>query len=390
MWGAVGPNAFDCSGLVGDVWARLTGNPTNRRYFTTSSNPKTFGFQKGKGTFTMGLQPGQHMAGNLGGLGFEARSTKTGIFVGGSAKSVTKFPQQWFLPIVGDQFVGGGAGVYDSSVGGEAASGLMGVLDAVVEKASNVPNGGAVIGPAVGQITKNIRAGIADLPLVGFLSKIAGKAWDSAKGLFSGVTGSVKDLAAGVGIGGGSGSGPTSPSGNQKIVKDMAEAMYGWKGAQWDALYQLVMHESGFRNTAQNPNSSAYGMFQFIDGTWQHYGGAKKTSDPRKQTEYGLKYIKARYGDPGNAWRTWLSRDPHWYDNGGWLPPGDTWTRNNTGKPEAILTNEQWQAVIGGKDAPVKGDTIINVSTDDDRKIAEVIAREQAKHDLKLQVTGAI
>ena len=89
----------------------------------------------------------------------------------------------------------------------------------------------------------------------------------------------------------------------------------GWRN-QWPALKQLVMNESGFNNTAQNPTSSAYGMFQFLDSTWSGYGG-HKTSDPWKQTEYGLRYIKQRYGDPRHAWQMWQSRSPHWYGTGG-------------------------------------------------------------------------
>lgn len=33
------------------------------------------------------------------------------------------------------------------------------------------------------------------------------------------------------------------------------------------------------------------------------------------------------------------------YDNGGWLMPGITLTRNDTGKPEAVMTNSQWSMV---------------------------------------------
>jgi hypothetical protein len=70
--------------------------------------------------------------------------------------------------------------------------------------------------------------------------------------------------------------------------------------AEIPALLTLVQKESGFRNDAQNPRSTAYGMFQFLDKTWGNYGYAK-TSDPLVQIEAGLKYIKARYGTPSKA-----------------------------------------------------------------------------------------
>lgn len=114
---------------------------------------------------------------------------------------------------------------------------------------------------------------------------------------------------------------PSSVTGNKAIVKQMAAAK-GWTGKQWDALYQLVMHESGFKNTAQNPTSTAYGLFQFLNGTWSGYG-VKKTSDPRGQTQAGLAYIADRYGNPVNAWAKWQARSPHWYEDGVWRVDGD-------------------------------------------------------------------
>jgi SLT domain-containing protein len=94
------------------------------------------------------------------------------------------------------------------------------------------------------------------------------------------------------------------------------------------------MSESGFRNTAQNPTSTAYGMFQFLNSTWAGYG-VGKTSDPRLQTVAGLRYIASKYGTPANAWAFHLAHN--WYDDGGWLPPGVSIAVNNTGKPERVM-----------------------------------------------------
>lgn len=35
----------------------------------------------------------------------------------------------------------------------------------------------------------------------------------------------------------------------------------------------IAKYESGGNPRAENPNSSASGLFQFIDGTWNHFGG---------------------------------------------------------------------------------------------------------------------
>lgn len=109
---------------------------------------------------------------------------------------------------------------------------------------------------------------------------------------------------------------PSSQAANEAIVQQMAAAR-GWgTGPEWQALVDLVMNESGFNNLAQNPSSSAYGIFQFLDSTWAGYGGAK-TSDPRLQTLYGLNYIQQRYGDPIRAWAFETSHTPNWYAAGG-------------------------------------------------------------------------
>jgi murein DD-endopeptidase MepM/ murein hydrolase activator NlpD len=121
-------------------------------------------------------------------------------------------------------------------------------------------------------------------------------------------TGATGAVGAGTGD---IGNEPASNLSNEGIVHVGANRM-GW-GDQWAALRQIVMHESGFRNTAQNPTSTAYGMFQFLDSTWANYGG-HKTSDPWLQTKYGLRYIKERYHDPNGAWRFW--QEHNWYGDG--------------------------------------------------------------------------
>ena len=38
-----------------------------------------------------------------------------------------------------------------------------------------------------------------------------------------------------------------------------------------DTEYRIMMCESKGNNFAENPNSSAKGIFQFLDGTWENY-----------------------------------------------------------------------------------------------------------------------
>lgn len=171
-------------------------------------------------------------------------------------------------------------------------------------------------------LDKTLLIGAGKAIMGGFLTGLksgAGPAWNFVKS----VGGKSKDALAGaIGLGEplGGPRAPISVSGNKAIVRTVA-AQRGWAtGGQWDALYNLIMGESGFNNNAQNPTSSAYGMFQFLNSTWGSVGGSK-TSDPWQQASLGLRYIANSYGNPMNAYGKWSSRSPHWYQKGTpWVP----------------------------------------------------------------------
>ena len=132
-----------------------------------------------------------------------------------------------------------------------------------------------------------------------------------------------------------------SPSAVRAMVEGMAAAR-GWVGPEWSALDRLVQKESSWNPNAQNPTSTAYGLFQFLNSTWGPYG--PKTSDPRLQAQYGFGYISDRYGSPSAALAFHLGHN--WYnqggpvlpygsyDGGGYLPTGLSLAYNGTGRPE--------------------------------------------------------
>ncbi|MGH3097346.1 MAG: phage tail tape measure protein, partial [Streptosporangiales bacterium] len=164
------------------------------------------------------------------------------------------------------------------------------------------------------------------------------------------------------------------------IVRRTA-AQFGWgSGAQWNALKWLIMHESGFRPTAQNPTSSAYGLFQFLDGTWGTVGG-HKTSNPALQSLYGMRYVGSRYGSPLGAQSFWQGH--HWYDNGGVLKPGATMAINRTGRDEVVLSPAQAKA-LGAQAPPVviSGPMVLEV---DGRQFDAYLHSRQDKHDRGLR-----
>lgn len=114
-----------------------------------------------------------------------------------------------------------------------------------------------------------------------------------------------------------SGSGPVAQTGgnpsagsnaqNQALGRLLA-APYGWAtGAQWTALNNLVMSESGWNAYAKNPNSDASGIAQKISG----YDSGYRAGDATSQINWLYAYIKDRYGDPVKAWAFHLANG--WY-----------------------------------------------------------------------------
>jgi hypothetical protein len=90
------------SGLASAVFGLATGRGGGhgQRYFTTYDfqNGAPGGFKPGAGgVLTIGVNPQTHMAGNYGGLGFEAASTRSGIKIGTAAKKPSTFEKQFHL-----------------------------------------------------------------------------------------------------------------------------------------------------------------------------------------------------------------------------------------------------------------------------------------------------
>ena len=64
---------------------------------------------------------------------------------------------------------------------------------------------------------------------------------------------------------------------------------------EYEALEELIMLESSWNPNAQNPKSTAYGLGQFIDQTWEQVG-IEKSADYRIQLIASHKYVMDRYG----------------------------------------------------------------------------------------------
>lgn len=123
------------------------------------------------------------------------------------------------------------------------------------------------------------------------------------------------------------------PSGSAQNTAKLLLAKFGWGASEFTALNTLWgTDESGWSATARNPSSGAFGIAQALghgtscsaapDGTNEYgpqYGltcaeaQQANAGSVRWQIEWGLGYIKARYGSPAAALKFWLAQNPHWY-----------------------------------------------------------------------------
>ena len=93
-----------------------------------------------------------------------------------------------------------------------------------------------------------------------------------------------------------------TPATAQRLAKQISRRK-GFEPQQWACLKELWQRESGWRYTANNPTSSAYGIAQVLK-TPEHY-------KPLKQIRKGLGYISHRYGTPCRALQH--HNEKNWY-----------------------------------------------------------------------------
>lgn len=152
----------------------------------------------------------------------------------------------------------------------------------------------------------------------------------------------------------------SSGSGNFDQWWAAALAVAGEEYAQYKGAVQSVaQHESGMNPSAVNDwdinaqnGTPSKGLLQFIEPTFRAYSwpGHNDWLNPVDQILAFFRYVPDRYGSiwahPGLQG---LASGTGYvgYDSGGWLMPGVTPTVNATGRPEAVLTADQWRAVAG-------------------------------------------
>jgi uncharacterized protein YbdZ (MbtH family) len=198
----------------------------------------------------------------------------------------------------------------------------------------------------LGEITSGPFGGwIKELP-----PKLLGLMWDQAKQKVTDMFSAVASAIVG---------GDTLVSGTGRTKDDvMAVAnTRGWgTGGQWSAIDWIIAKESGWNPKAQNPVSTASGLFQHIDSTWRSMRPASaaafahmKDAPVVDQAQAGMRYISSRYGDPLKAQAFWKAHN--YYAQGGPVLPafhdgGHTrhWNREHValmGPDERVFTPKQ-------------------------------------------------
>ena len=88
---------------------------------------------------------------------------------------------------------------------------------------------------------------------------------------------------------------------NQTMAYPLFKQFFPDDGVEeWYALIELWNRESGWDDTAKNPNSSAFGIPQGLTRTHELEGTPYMT-DPMAQVLWGLGYIRDRYKRPSRA-----------------------------------------------------------------------------------------
>ena len=175
----------------------------------------------------------------------------------------------------------------------------------------------------------------------------------------------AKAINALTGLFGGGGSGVSAGVSKWSQMASLALQLTGSPQSWLNSLMKRMQQESGGNPNAINltdinakNGTPSKGLMQVIDPTFYAYAGqyaARGVYDPLANIIAAINYTKARYGSGPAGWNR-----PGGYDSGGMLNPGYTLAMNTSGKPEHVLTGDQFNSLVGGG----SGDTVVNVYLD--------------------------
>lgn len=103
----------------------------------------------------------------------------------------------------------------------------------------------------------------------------------------------------------------TGTAGEAQAYAQQRCADYGWSENDFECLVALWNKESGWNANASNRYSGAYGIPQALPASKMASAGSDYLTNYQTQVNWGLNYIKSRYGSPSAAWSH--SQRTGWY-----------------------------------------------------------------------------
>ena len=369
--GGNGPNSFDCSSLVGNVWARLTGNPINRRYFVTGTEAGwlgSHGFAGGgdPSGFTVGLtSPPEHTVGILAGHRFEAAHTGTKMRFDDGAANAMHFARVFHM-------------IGLSGLGGAIGSLIPAAIEAVRTPQLFAKKFNAIVAKTqLPQTGYTPEAGLVNPQQVVNMNTFS---QNIIKAFIA-----QAQATANQSFGAGAALGNVGSSLEDGWIAQASK--FSNIPANWVNDLKFIMnHESGGNPNAQNNTDSnaragipSQGLMQLIPPNFRHYhaaGTSNNIKDPVANIAAAVNYIHSRYGSVANT--PWIRGTGTFYsaggpvlsrDRGGIIPQGLSQVFNGTGRDEYAFTSEQLSAlrhdcyttvVIDGVDVTSKAHVIKN------------------------------
>ena len=103
----------------------------------------------------------------------------------------------------------------------------------------------------------------------------------------------------------------TGTAGDAQAYAKQRCADYGWSETDFNCLVKLWNRESKWNVSAYNRSSGAYGIPQALPASKMASAGSDYKTNYKTQINWGLSYIKSRYGSPTSAWNH--SQQRGWY-----------------------------------------------------------------------------
>lgn len=288
---------------------------------------------------------------------------------------------------------GGTAGVRRYLAGGQG-DGIGDLFKVAQEKASDVIRGSkSVLSDPAGSLSRLGGQLIKLIPNqgLGFSRMLAGM----SRKVLAGLVRRLRDVVLPDVVGGpGSGASPFGGSGGMMSVLRQVfpglRLISGFRPGSMTLTGNRSYHASDravdvppLRSVAEAINRSYRGVTRELITPWQDLN----LLNGRPYHYTGAVWNQHNFAG-GNAHVHWAAKHggivPALYDQGGYLPPGLSLVANATGKPEPVLTDQQWQAMRSGAGGGPR--EVHNWTVRDTTLTPQFVARWQDKRDALARV----